>query len=108
MADFEYITAQHIRNSSLGYELIPGGRTAQIYKEGERCMTFEVEFGATPSDQTCITVWPGAFTKWDDGAAADVKEQLRIEKNVRSAIEFDGLAFLIWDHEKQIYIDHTA
>ena len=107
MPNFEKITAQHIKSDS-GFEIIPGGRTADIYQEDTKRMTYQVEYGRTQAEKVCITLWPGAFSRWDDGTAVSIEGQHRIEKNVRDAMDFLDLDLLIWDPRTEKYLKTSA
>lgn len=101
---FTRLTAQHLK-SSTGFEIIPAGRFALKYKEGGRVMEVPLEFGQNDNGDACVTVWPGAFARWDEETPVISKEgQARIEKNFRAAMDFDNLDYLVWDPRTEEYL----
>jgi hypothetical protein len=97
------VTPQHLVSSD-GFEILPGGRFAIIYKEGSQEMEVEVEFGFAPSGKTCVTVAPGAFSAWSNGSRASKDEQIRIEGNFRDAMIYDNLDYFVWDPESDQFL----
>jgi hypothetical protein len=107
MTHFERVTAQHLK-SSTGFEILPAGRFGLIYKEGNKQIEVEIEFGGA-AENPSITVPIGAFRFWSDSnIEISKKEQLRIEHNFKLATEFDGFRFLVWDDNTSKYVEHTV
>jgi hypothetical protein len=105
---FTHITAQHIVSSD-GFEILPGGRHARIYKEAGRQMEVAVEFGETESGRGCVELWPGAFARWEEGTPVlPIEEQQRIERNFRAAMAFKNLDVLVWDPRTEEYLETAA
>jgi hypothetical protein len=102
---FTHITAQHIASSD-GFEILPAGRHALIYKEAGRQMEIALEFGRSDSGRVCVEVWPGAFARWEEGTTVlPMEEQRRIEQNFRAAMDFDNLDVLVWDPRTEEYLE---
>ena len=105
---FTNISAQHIASSD-GFEVLPGGRFAKIYKENSHQMEIALEFGRDDTGNVCVTLWPGAFARWtDQSAVLSNEEQLRIENNFREAMAFAGLTTVIWDPRTEKYVDSAV
>jgi hypothetical protein len=105
---FTHITAQHIV-SSKGFEVRPGGRFAKIYKEAGREMEVPLEFGRSDNGRVCVTLWPGAFARFEEGSPVlSMEEQKRIEQNFRDALDFDGLDVFVWDPRTEEYLETAA
>jgi hypothetical protein len=105
---FTHVTAQHVL-SSAGFEVIPAGRHAKIYKESGRQMEVALEFGRSDNGRVCLELWPGAFARWEDGAPVlSREEQLRIEGNFRAAMDFNDLDVLVRDPRTNEYLETAA
>jgi hypothetical protein len=105
---FTYVTAQHIISSD-GFEIIPAGRHAKIYKEAGRQMEVALEFGRSDNGRVCVELWPGAFARWEEGAPVlSQDEQLRIERNFRAAMAFSDLDVLVRDPRTNEYLETAA
>jgi hypothetical protein len=105
---FSKPSAQHIVSVD-GFEILPAGRHALIYKELDKEMEVSIEFGRSTSGRACITVWPGAFARWHtDSPIIAMEEQKRIERNFRSAMDFDGFDLLVWDPRTEEYLETAA
>jgi hypothetical protein len=101
-------TAQHVVSTE-GFEILPGGRHALIYKEADRRMEVALEFGRNDSGRVCVTIWPGAFARWEEASPVlSVEQQKRIERNFRAAMDFDGLDVLVWDPRTEEYLETAA
>ena len=86
MLIFEKLTAQHLRSNS-GFEVYSAGRFVMAYVENNKKISITLEYGETQNANVCVTVQPNAFLMWDDGSSVGGRdEQLKIEKNFRSAL----------------------
>jgi len=89
---FTWINKQGVR-SAQGFEVQMVSRDCIEYREFDRVLTVEVEMGMSGSSP-CLLVSPDCFSRWDDmsqSASLDDDEQLRIERNVREAMRFQGV-----------------
>jgi hypothetical protein len=104
---FTRMSPQHLVRSS-GYEILPGGRYARLYRDQSGEIEVEVEFGFAPSGRACVTVAPGAFSVWRGGRRASREEQRRVEANFREAMTYDGLECFVWDEATSRFVDGAA
>jgi hypothetical protein len=93
---FTWLNKQGVRSDE-GFELQFTGRFDAEYREGERVVRLYVENGRV-GGLNCIIVDPSAFERWDGdagGASIPRDQQQKMFRNLREALEFQGLKLLI-------------
>lgn len=91
---FTWLNKQGVR-SDAGFEFQRTGRFEAEYREGGKVVTLSVESGMI-GGMPCIIVDPDAFQQWDSPQQQIPAEtQARMFRNLRDAIEFQGLKLVI-------------
>lgn len=71
------------------------GRFTAEYREGNKVITLAVENGVS-GGLPAIIVGPKAFQRWDnDQAVIDLDSQGRMFRNLKDALEFQGLKLVV-------------
>jgi hypothetical protein len=92
---FTWLNKQGVQ-SDQGFEVQMVSRDCIEYRELGRVLTVNVEMGMSGSTP-CLLISPDCFRRWDDmsqSASLDDDEQLRIERNFREAMKFQGVKVL--------------
>jgi hypothetical protein len=90
---FTWLNKQGVR-SDRGFEVQFTGRFDAEYREGGRLVKLYVEDGLTGGLDSII-VSPDAFERWADGAAIPEEQQAQMFKNLKEAMEFQGLILVV-------------
>jgi hypothetical protein len=91
---FTWLNKQGVR-SDRGFVVQFTGRFSAEYRDQGKVLKFYVEDG-TVGGQPAILVDPDAFQHWDgETATIDPDEQLKMFRNLREAVEFQGLKLSI-------------
>jgi hypothetical protein len=90
---FTWINKQGVR-SNQGFDVQFTGRFDAEYREGNRTVRLYVQDGVTGGLDSII-VTPDAFASWSDGASIPAEKQSEMFKNLRDAMEFQGLKLVV-------------
>jgi len=91
---FAWINKQGVR-SDLGFEVQFTGRFDAEYREGSRVVNIYVEDGVGDHGEPCVIVKKDAFTYWNDREPIQPAVQELMFKNLRAAMEFQGLKLYV-------------
>ena len=98
---FTWLNKQHVK-SDRGFVVQFTGRFVAEYRDRGKKVTLYVEDGLL-NGQLCISVEPDAFPHWDgDTVTIPSEEQAQMFKNLRKAMEFQGLELVV---EKRVEPD---
>ncbi len=101
---FTWLNKQGVKNES-GLVVQFTGRFDAEYRDRGKKVTLYVEDGLL-NDQPCISVEPDAFQHWDgETATIPPEEQAQMFKNLREAMEFQGLKLVV---EKRVEPDERG
>lgn len=90
---FTWLNKQGAR-SDQGFDVQFTGRFDAEYREGERIVRLYVEDGVS-GGRDSIIVTPDAFASWSDGSSIPPEKQAEMFKNLRDALEFQGLLLVV-------------
>jgi len=90
---FTWLNKQGVQ-SDQGFSLQRTERFVAEYRENGRMVTLDIESGLD-GGLPCIILDPKAFARWDDGGSIDLEEQAKLFRNVREALEFQGLKLAV-------------
>lgn len=90
---FSWINKQGVR-SDRGFEVQFTGRFDAEYREAGRVVSLYVESGIS-GGLPCVSIYPNAFARWDDGVKIPVDQQRQMLDNLRRAVEFQGLKLVV-------------
>ena len=90
---FTWLNKQGVQ-SDQGFVVQSTGRFTVEYREGDSVVTLDVESGES-GGLPCIILDPNAFMHWDDGTPIEQGRQEELFKNVKDAMEFQGLKLVI-------------
>lgn len=90
---FTWLNKQGVR-SDQGFDVQFTGRFDAEYREGDRIVRLYVQDGIT-GGMDSIIVAPDAFAYWIDGTSISEEKQAEMFKNLREAMEFQGLKLVV-------------
>ncbi len=90
---FTWLNKQGVRSDD-GFEFQYTGRFSAEYREGRKVVSLHVEDGLT-AGAPCTIVDPTAFDRWDGGEPISAGDRDRMFRNLREAVEFQGLKLVI-------------
>ncbi len=91
---FTWINKQGVK-SSKGFIVQSVGRFTIEYREGNKCLSIEVDNGRLSDGRFCEIVSPNAFVKWDDGTLVSKEKQEEILINFTEAMEFQNIGVVV-------------